>query len=270
LPEFGWDKGLDFKDTRKLLSDALVKLRALGVEVGRRTSTIERIGENVDPRLFKSRMVNLCVLLTQLVNGARVSEAYDSIFLWALDGRRENQVRVRKHRFPCTCSHSKQAHPDPVTRKLTGACQTKKGCAQKCLAYVPDRSKVDMRLMVIPPEIPQEDREAVRQGIEGGTSLDAVKVWVGDNLNFNSHSLRYSDISYLGTPPEQGGLGKSPQIIAKQTHQTKVDLIVRYTQQKVADAMLRDVVGVSTSELKEVKTPTPQGPEKPKVEESKT
>jgi site-specific recombinase XerD len=52
----------------------------------------------------------------------------------------------------------------------------------------------------------------------------------------NTHSMRYAFIGYMGRR------GVAPQIIAKITHHKKLDSILGYTQQKVADDLLDEVV----------------------------
>lgn len=51
----------------------------------------------------------------------------------------------------------------------------------------------------------------------------------------NTHSLRYAFVSHMSQR------GVAPQIIAKITHHKKLERIIDYTSQKVADKLLREV-----------------------------
>jgi len=46
----------------------------------------------------RRRLAGLCVLLTQLDNAARVSEAHEAVSIFARTGQREVEVRVRKQK----------------------------------------------------------------------------------------------------------------------------------------------------------------------------
>ena len=77
-----WDRGLDYEQTRLMLirEIAWARHRAKHDKRARR------------------RLAGLCVLLTQLDNAARVSEAHEAVSIFALTGQREVEVRVRKQR----------------------------------------------------------------------------------------------------------------------------------------------------------------------------
>ncbi len=132
------------------------------------------------------------VLLTQLRNGSRVSEAVDAVAAWATTRRREVEVPVRKHRSPET------------------------------------------RIMVIPEELTEEDRLDCAS-LLGDIKPSTVKMYAKRNLGINTHSLRYARITHLAKK------GVSPSLIAKITHHRRLDYVLRYTEQKAADELNREI-----------------------------
>jgi len=92
----------------------------------------------------------------------------------------------------------------------------------------------DTRKMVAPEELKEEDRLDVASVIEL-IKPASVKMFAKRNLGFNSHSLRYARITYLAKK------GISPSIIAKITHHRDINYVLRYTEQKTADEINRDL-----------------------------
>jgi len=90
----------------------------------------------------------------------------------------------------------------------------------------------DFRLIVIPSEL-QKYRSTIRYYEQNTVRY---KNFIRQNFNFNTHSLRYAFITYLSKQ------GVSPQLIAKITHHTRIDMILTYTQQVKADELLRELV----------------------------
>jgi len=84
---------------------------------------------------------------------------------------------------------------------------------------------IEFRKMLIPSSIK-------RQGIR--RTPTQVKVFA-HRKGFNTHSLRYAFVSYLGKR------GIAPQIIAKITHHKRLERIIDYTSQKAADDVLKEV-----------------------------
>lgn len=76
----GWDQGLDYEKTYKLL-----------------LKDLEEAKKKVGPRALKRRLY-LTILLTQLRNGSRIGEAIDFIYNITKDFRREALVRVEKRK----------------------------------------------------------------------------------------------------------------------------------------------------------------------------
>jgi len=82
-PEGTWDIGIPYEELRtKLLT--LIEMARHRASMGYKRA--------------KKRLANLYVLLIQLENAARVSEAYDAYLAYLETGQRKIRVRVRKHR----------------------------------------------------------------------------------------------------------------------------------------------------------------------------
>ena len=169
-----WDRGLDYERTKKLLVERIKELR------GKRGVRARRA------------IAYSAVLLIQLRNGSRVSEAADALREWVTTKKREVEVAVRKHRTPET------------------------------------------RKMVIPEELKEEDRLDASSVLEA-VKPSTVKVYARRSFGFNTHSLRYARITHLAKK------GVSPSLIAKITHHRRLDYVLRYTEQKAADEINREV-----------------------------
>ncbi len=172
-----WDMGLDYDRTYHQILGGLEELR------GRRTITARR------------KLAYCCVLLTQLRNGSRVSEAVDAVLEWCSTRKREVEVTVRKQ-----------------------------------------RNSAEKRNMVIPKQLMEQDRLDVL-ALKDWLPQDPSRIehFARRSFGWNTHSLRYAKVSQLGS------LGYPAQVIARVTHHRKLDFILRYTQQKLADQVLRKV-----------------------------
>lgn len=158
-----WDRGLEFEKTmKKLLKDYAEE-------------TSER------------RKTKIAVLIVQLRNGSRISEAIEALEKFKLTGKREVEVKVRKKR------------------------------------------KEEMRKMIIPDEIKLSH-------IADIPKLHAVVMFAKRRYGFNTHSLRYSFITHLAMR------GVSPQLISKITRHSKLDLLIDYTQEKMAEKVLKELI----------------------------
>ena len=76
----GWDQGLDYEKTYKLL-----------------TKELEEARKKDGPKALKRRLY-LVILLTQLRNGSRIGEAIDFIHTITQDYRRETLIQVEKRK----------------------------------------------------------------------------------------------------------------------------------------------------------------------------
>jgi integrase len=96
---------------------------------------------------------------------------------------------------------------------------------------VEKRKEPTERKVIIPHEITNEDI-AMLKGAQP-IKLNSVKIFCGRKYKFNTHSLRYSFITYLSKK------GYPAQIIAKITKHSRTDFITHYTQQIEADDVLK-------------------------------
>ena len=131
-----WDRGLDYKRTYKEL--------------------LRRLREHLSKRAYTS-FCYASILLIQLRNGSRVSEALEAARKFIEEGSRKVKVRVRK-----------------------------RSDDHKRLMIMPEELKhQDLRICI---DILNEDEAKV---------LNRVKVYAEKVLNINTHSLRYAYITYL-------------------------------------------------------------------------
>jgi integrase len=104
----------------------------------------------------------------------------------------------------------------------------------KIYVRVEKHKKEDYRLVVIPKEIVEEDLTTCTQLI--AKSKDAVRAyvnrWLREKLGINCHSLRYAFITYMLKK------GVSPSIIAAITRHKNLNMILKYTERKVAEQEL--------------------------------
>ena len=143
MPEGTWDLGLDPETTRQML--------------------LAKLEEAVDKALegsvrARKRVGKLIVLLTQLDNAARVSEAHEVVKAWLALGAPANirkvQVRVRKQ-----------------------------------------KRKPEKRMIKIPIEAVRAARQVGLKPEDVGT-VKAVKM-LAQRLGINTHSLRYAGITKM-------------------------------------------------------------------------
>ena len=107
------------------------------------------------------RRAYICVLLTQLRNGTRVSEAAEAVYKFAFTRKREIQVRVRKRRKPVL---RLVVIPPQVVKHIDDVRVAVAGLGEKRAVY---------RLS------------------------EGARAYARRHLGFNSHSLRYAFISHL-------------------------------------------------------------------------
>jgi Phage integrase family. len=91
---------------------------------------------------------------------------------------------------------------------------------------------------VIPRELVDLNIHAICRGltsVEDSTLVNRVKAWCLNTHKFNTHSLRYAFITYLLRR------GVDATIIAKITKHSRLDYILTYTQEKIAEEVLRKI-----------------------------
>ncbi|MCX8166208.1 MAG: hypothetical protein N3D79_06460 [Acidilobaceae archaeon] len=164
----GWDRGVDYEVMYKRLAKAVTKAEGVG-------------------RCYAA------IALTQLRNGARISEAIDAFMAFILSGGEIVEVRVGKKR------------------------------------------KEEYRVMKIPPVILESRvREECRELtiVHGKLLRDRVRWWLRKHFNVNTHSLRYSFITYALMR------GLDFAVVARMVHHANPSLLQRYVQRRVADDLI--------------------------------
>ena len=144
----------------------------------------------------KKRIPGYCyaaILLIQLKNAARVSEAVRAFREYLTTRKTELEVLVSKKR------------------------------------------KKEYRLMVIPQEVLELDCSMCLGLLERPENkvVDVAKHYARKKLKLNTHSLRYSKVTYLLKHNIDSA------VIAKITHHSNVNFIKTYTQEKYAHDVLR-------------------------------
>jgi integrase len=172
-----WDKGLDYEEVYSKILRTMSKNK-------RRTKCYDAI------------------LLLQLRNGARISEATNA-FLEYLKGN---------------------AKFHPRTKKLIVTVRVAK------------KKKPEERMIVIPEDLKDVDLSECKSFIDDPFALKKrVIQYAREKYGFNTHSLRFAFITYLLLR------GNNPSIVAKITKHSKLDYILHYTEEKKAeDALLND------------------------------
>ena len=179
----GWDKGLDYEATYQRIVHHMRKAYA-------RAKATALPGRKRVPAFCYD-----AILLVQLKNAARISEAVRAFREYLTMRKSELEVQVSKKR------------------------------------------KKEFRLMVIPPEVLELDCSLCLDLLDRSEALvtDVAKHYAKKKYGFNTHSLRYSRITYLLRR------GVDSAVIAKITHHSNVNFIRTYTQQKLADEILRSI-----------------------------
>ena len=218
VEKYRWDKGVDFDKARADLIAAIARYR------------------NAWCREAATFMCEAEVLLIQLVNGARVSEALEAWRLWmdADEHPRVVVVKVRKLGKVMICDACK-ALCSTKSKKNSPALHTLSNPGH---ATFHKKEQVEGREMVIPPECDDDDVGVLNEWalLPEDISRDNVRMFSMRKMGYNTHSLRYS------FETKQAALGTPSQVIAKITHQRSDRLIVDYTNQKAADKMQREFV----------------------------
>lgn len=214
--KFAWDSGLDYGATRERLVNLMIVIRP----------------ECQDDLIPKQRLSKYSILLSQLVNGARVSEAFDAVSAWSQTGTREQAIKVRKLGRQMRCKSCGKSFK--VKSKTNSPTIHEKESGHR---QFEDVQVVESRLVVVPSECLEEDRHWIVEAITRGVTIGSVKAFASRTLGFNTHSLRYAKITSLTNQ------NKPAQMIAKITHHRNMNFIVDYTQQKAADEELRKSIG---------------------------
>ena len=195
-----WDKRLDFDEWRKKLEKELKELR--------KEKEYWQMKAKPMPQKYGRQLAYNSILLTQLLNGSRISEAVEACITFLKTEDREQKINTRKRK-----KRSKN--------KETGEIKT-----------MGHDTKV---VIIIPNTIKKHYLEYIKnKTIEEIT--DAVILFAINHHKINTHSLRYAWIAKMGE------LGKPANLISKAIRHTNIQTIEKYTREAQADDMKRDFV----------------------------
>lgn len=207
----GWDRGLDFDGERASLTVQYEVEKA-------------RFSE---PGYVSRNPVFAAVLLTGLVNAARVSESLEGLVLWLKDGKRSHWVRTRKRgsRLVCECGQSWSTAYGWGKEGEKHAAETGHKLERK-LIEVP-------REVIVPAELPDDDREVLTALLDEHVTLGAVKMYARNKRGTNTHSERYAGVSKLGD------MGVPAQVGRLITQHANLEEFAGYQQQQTAHKVLK-------------------------------
>ncbi|MDA4128681.1 MAG: hypothetical protein OK422_04425 [Thaumarchaeota archaeon] len=230
-----WGKKLDFVETAKNIVALMAKYR----------TECQAPPDEFDWKSpFAPTMLALAsTLLIQLQNLCRAQEALDGLRLWVGYAPKRNfvnQVRVRKYRPVCAhCHHVKtgvKSGHEVVGVGARGRCLVK-DCP--CQHYDPDPADVEMRDIDIPADLPESDVPYLQEAFKRGKLSPSRYInFSREKLGTNTHSLRFSSITYLGK------LGYTSSQIRTITHHASTKEIEGYMEESAGDearAQLRNM-----------------------------
>jgi integrase len=102
---------------------------------------------------------------------------------------------------------------------------------------VEKKRRPETRTVIVPQElleVRQDCRDLARE--DPKRLVARIKPWVIETYGFNTHSLRYAFITYLikNNVPLA--------VVAKITHHSRLDYLVTYTQEKIAEDVLEHLL----------------------------
>lgn len=199
-----WDKKIDFDKTEKLFQTEIKHL--LNEKENCEWKKIPV------PKHVGLHLAYDSILLTQLVNGARISEAVEGIFKFKEDGERVQKVRARKRK-----------------KKVKVLGKDDKWIGEfKIVGRDIDRTiKIhkDVKVKYL-KTLDGKTFEQVRNG---------VCLFMFNHHHANTHSLRYSFILKRSTDTP-------PQTITKMIRHTNLGQIMSYINEEEADKLLVDSI----------------------------
>ena len=153
------------------------------------------------------RQQDVAILLIQLRNGSRISEAIDAYTTFCNNGTRILLVRTRKRGYTFEVIDGKKK------RKSHG--------------NTPETPHY--RKMIIPDEVVQRD-------IGYQPTVYRLSSWCKAVFGFNTHDLRYCYIGHMTNK------GYPAQIIARTTGQKTLNMVLDYTLEQLGDEALDHVL----------------------------
>jgi hypothetical protein len=217
-----WDHRVDYDSTVERLASDILKERDLASRsaIAQALPNIGDLDNEARIDLDEEAPVRLGwfeVYLIQIVGGCRAIEGFDAWQTWVKTGARSMRVRVRKTVLHCkTCSHIKTSKSETNGHSLTGVKGERGKCKNKgcvCTKFIPDMENAKTRLLVIPQECLDSDRDLFIKILETRT-LNGYKKFARRHIA-NTHSARYSLINKMKRD------GASTSTISKTTGQTE-------------------------------------------------
>ncbi len=223
-----WDKKVNYEEIEKKLktniSDLVDRIK------GRETKS------KPHSTWLKLHLGYNSILLTQLSNGARISEAVEGVVKFMENSNREQRVRTRKRVKTSSNKTKMNEFYNQLNITLGEELVEKiKKVAAETIKDKPKKNKVGKevdRLIIIPTSIKSEYFDGIKHkttdSIKEGTILYAI-----NHLHINTHSLRYALISAMGRE-------KIPShLISGLIRHSSTETIKNYTREDDADDILR-------------------------------
>lgn len=177
----GWDKGVNFDEIYSKIRMHMKLIRSRLKNSGRYQKRL------------KKQLLYDSVLVTQLVNGCRISEAIEALNKFIKSGKREIRVTTRKKKTD------------------------------------------EKRLVIIPSIIPNYDRHILPLLTEDKNTVSKISHYCMNTYGINTHTLRYAGIT-------KHARLFGPSIAAKITKHSRLDYILKYTQERAAEDYLKAFV----------------------------
>ena len=153
------------------------------------------------------KIVYLAILLIQLRNGSRISEAIEALLKFLEEGKREVFVMVRKRKREV--EHRKMIIPQEIAKS---------------------HFEKDVEVYKLIEEIGEnfrEDPKRIKKVVE------RISNWCRRHLGYSTHALRHAFITYYTKQ------GVAPQVLAKITKHKRIDHIITYTYESIGEELLK-------------------------------
>jgi len=204
-----WSYELDYKKTKQFLVKTTKELYTLlKYDSKRRIYT-----------LYWKYNLYLFVAITQLINGGRASEIFEAVLKYL---KRFRETRKKKDNIIYVQTKKRKK---TYLREIRVA---EKYFDAEFLLYLASHPKIEYFNNIF--LYWEGDKEKQKQKIK--TIISSYTQFLEGTFGFSSHALRHALVTYLGSK------GVAPQIIAKITGHSRVDYIIRYTEEKKASEIL--------------------------------
>jgi len=151
------------------------------------------------------KVVYLAILLIQLRNGSRVSEAIEGLLKFLEEDKREVLVKVRKRKREI--EYRKMIIPQEI-------------------------SKIHFERTVYRYLLIEDLKRTFKENPK--KIVERVSNWARRHLGYSTHALRHAFITYY----TQKGI--APQVLAKITKHKRIDHIITYTYEALGEKLLKE------------------------------